>query len=284
VKIPLPLLLLCAIARGGPIECIQAGVEHVYVDLGVYTLMEPLIIPSNVTIFCEPGAVFEAAPGAFLGVHDSLVVMENSTNVAIHNCEFRMRKSDYQQPPYELSEFRHAINLRGASNVSLFSVGVFQSGGDGICIEALVSGPFSEDRKPSKNVTIERLTAKGNYRTGLAVVSADGLTVRDSLFEGTKGTSTNAGVNCEPSHGGDQLKDILFERCTARENGGSAFRVNMDRQNQNSKPVSVEFRDCIAERVPIGHSIIMLNEWGYNLNSVKPKGRICWDASCQTNP
>lgn len=268
-----------------PAEQIVAGQPFVHVRLGVYTLTEPLRIPSAVTVLCEPGTVFEAAEGAFTGIHDSLVIMENSTNVTILNCEFKGRKETYtEENGYPVSEFRHAIELAGVTNVRLTDVGATNSGGDGVFVGPFVSGLFTEDRKPSRNVTIERLTSRGNLRTGLAVISAEGLTVRDSTFELTKGTATEAGANCEPSHGGDVLKDILFERCTARGNAGSAFRVNMDRQTKFSKPISVTFRDCVGEEVHNGHSLIMVNEFEPPMNPVKPLGFIRWDGSTWSNP
>ena len=284
-KICLTALGLLSSARAGPIECIKAGVEFVFVDLGTYTLTETLDVPSGVTIYCQPGAVFEAAPGAFKGIHDSLVRLKGSQNVSIFNCTFRMRKSEYVPPDYpDYSEWRHAIELLGVTNVHLSSVRVEDAGGDGVYAGPMVTGMFTEDRQPCRQVTIERLTASDNYRTGVAITSCIDCKITDSVFENTKGTSTQSGVDLEPDHGGDRLVNVVFERCTARNNAGSAYTVQMIKQNQNSKPVSVTFKDCSWSGVPVNHYGIRVMEFGSNQSAVKPIGTVFWDLSRWSNP
>ena len=278
-------LCLCASAAvAGPVECIKAGVEFVYVDFGVYQLTETLSIPSNVTIYCAPGAVFEAAPGAFKGIHDVLIELKGTKN-AIHHCTFRMRRDEYTEANgYPPSEWRHTISLAGASDIYLGQIHADASGGDGVFIGPLVTGSYSEDRKPCQRITIDHLTAAGNYRTGVAITSCVDCAISDSVFSDTKGVSTSAGLLIEPDHGGDRAANISVKRSTSRNNAGSAFRVNLNKQNQNSQAVSITFTDCKGEMVPRGHELMQVDEFNWNLNAVKPKGFIRWDRSSWENP
>ena len=276
--------LLCMTAQADPIACIKAGVEHVFVDTGEYVLTETLSIPSNVTIYCGPNVTFIAAPGAFKGVNDSLIELKGTQN-AIHNCSFKMLRETYTlENGYPRSEYRHCLHLVGASNVKLFNVTTEDCGGDGLAIDPKVNGQFSEDRVPSQNIETNRLTTTRSYRTGVSVTSCINCKLSDCLFADTKGTSTNSGLLVEPSHGGDRAAGIVVERSVARNNAGSAFRVNLNRQNQNSQAVSITFTDCKGEMVPRGHELMQVDEFNWNLNAVKPKGFIRWDRSSWENP
>lgn len=272
-------LLSLSSTQADELDCVRAGVPFVHFRLGVYELSETLSIPSGVTIVCDDGAVFQAKAGCFKGVTDALIEIKGS-NVTIIGCAFSMRKAEYVPPEWPQSEYRHCISLVGASNVRLQDVRVADSGGDGVGIFPLVTGLFTEDRKPCTNITIDRLTATGNYRNGLAIISCVGCTIRDSVFENTRGTAPCAGFILEPDHGGDRAADILVERCTARNNAGSAYFVQMKKQNQNSQPISVMFKDCVGLEIPHGHHLVRVDNFNKNEIPVKPTGKICWNDSC----
>lgn len=275
----LVFVLLTSTAWADPIACIRAGVEHVFVDTGEYVLTETLSIPSNVTIYCAPNVTFIAASGAFKGIHDSLVEIKG-TNNAIQNCSFKMLREMYTEANgYPSSEWRHGLSLVGATNIRLDEIFVIDSGGDGVFIGPRIDGPYSEDRHPSERITIDRLTATGNYRNGLAITSCVNCTVRNSTFENTIGTSPSAGFIIEPDHGGDRAL-VVVERCVSKNNAGSAFFVQMKKQNQNSQPISVTFKDCVGMGIPHGHTLIRVDNFNKNEIPVKPAGKICWNDSC----
>jgi hypothetical protein len=273
------VLLLLALT---PIEQIQAGARYVHVPIGIYELTETLSIPSGQTIVCEPGAEFVAAPGAFTAIEAPMILIRGST-VSIIGCAFRMDRDAYTQPPYPQSEFRHGIQLQGASNVRLLDVTVSLPGGDGVAIDPLVTGSHTEDRFPCQNIQIDRLTVRDAYRNGLSITSCVGCTVRDSVIERTVGVPPQAGLNVEPSHGGDRASGILIERLVSSGHGGSAYFVNMDRQTAASKPVSVEFKDCTSEAIANGHDLIRVVEYCSN-NTNKPPGQVVWDSTVWKQP
>ena len=81
-------------------------------------LSEPLLVGSGSTILLENGAEIVAAPGKFQGRKDALVQVLGATNVTIRDKgTFRMLKDDYYKPPYEASEHRHCLAIRGSADV-----------------------------------------------------------------------------------------------------------------------------------------------------------------------
>ena len=70
-----------------------------------------------------------------------------------------------------------------------------------------------------RRVVVRGVTAENNRRTGLAIVSADDVTVEDSTFTGSHGQSPEAGVNCEPGPGAS-VRHLRFRRSTFRGNAG----------------------------------------------------------------
>lgn len=273
----LSLLLAVLVAQAsGPIEEIKAGARYVHVPLGAYVLTETLQISSGQTIVCESGATFQAAPGAFTPVHTALIDLTATANTTIIGCRFSMPPEAFAGG--EPSEWRHVVQLVEAKRIRLEDVTIEGGGGDGLYIGPLVTCEFSECRHPSEDVTIERLTVTGAYRNGLSVISAINLTVRDSVFELTKGTAPQAGVDIEPDHGGDRLENVKFERCTARENGGSAYKVNLEKLNAASKSVSVTFTDCIGQRIPLEHELIEVMRFNFN-RADKPPGFMRFDGT-----
>lgn len=270
-------ILALFLQASGPIDQIKAGQQVTRLTVGTYTLTEPLKIPSFTTILCDPGATFEAAPDSFPGHNDVLIDLTNSANVTIIGCTFK------GPPPMPEAEGRHAIWMRGSWNIRLIDVTVEGSGGDGCAIDPFVDGMFTEDRYPSHDIQIDRMKSTSNYRTGLSISSCVNCTVRDSEFNDTKGRSTNSGFLVEPNHGGDKASGILVERCKASNNAGSAFRVNMDRQNQVSKPIDITFKDCTGEKIPLSWQLIQVDEYGSNQGLSKPLGLIKWDSSTWEN-
>ena len=95
--------------------------------------VKPLKIPSNSRIVVDAGATVQAAPGYKL--FDRLLSIVNVRNVTIKGTPgksvFRMLK-----PEYTSSEYRHCVDIEGASNVRITGIAANDSGGDGLYIGA----------------------------------------------------------------------------------------------------------------------------------------------------
>lgn len=251
MRIAALLLCLCSCVHAGPIESVKAGMPLVHFPLGVYTLTEPLKIPSNVIIVCEPGTIIEAAKGAFLGEHDVLIFMDLTTKSEIHGCTFRMNKADYgtygtPKPPYVPSEHRHAISMLGAKRIKLDNVRCELSGGDGIYIGA--HGPSSA-RMLSEDINITNCVMDQNLRQGMSVIGVKNLVVEDCTFSGTKGASPQAGLDCENEY--RTWITATFRRCHSTGNRGAAYVVSLGKANPDDQPCRIAFEDCTYASLPI---------------------------------
>lgn len=246
------LLMLVAVARGQSID-LQAELlksnpltRLVLVPAGMHSLSQSLIVPSNISVVCTADTVILAAPGAFKDAGDvpaaSLVVLSQVENVQFFGCSFRMQGSAYYRDPangYEKSEFRHSVRVTGSKNITFSDCRFELSGGDGLYVgpEVLPTG-----RIPCVNVRAQRCKFSTNHRQGLSVV-AGSATVEDSLFNGTQGTSPQAGFDAEPATVLDFV-DVTVRRSHSEKNRGPAWMIGLFASNPNSPPSRILLEDC----------------------------------------
>jgi nitrous oxidase accessory protein NosD len=125
-----------------------------------------------------------------------------------------------------------------------WGVGLLASDAEDLRIEKTVFRDFFFDgilltgNAGCKRVTVLGVTAENNRRTGLAIVSADGVTVEDSTFTGSHGQSPEAGLNCEPGPGAS-VHRLTFRRSTFMGNAGVGLYVQIGR-GVMTEEVSVE--------------------------------------------
>jgi hypothetical protein len=241
------------------IDCGAATVTVPYT--GEPWIVEPIRLRSDLRLVLEPGVVIEAQAGAFLDPHDSLFAAKNVLNVTIvgYGATLRMRKDDYTSPPYEPGEWRHGINLQGATNVVVRGLTIQQTGGDAIYI-----GPtWDDERTPCRDVSISDCILDQNYRQGISIVSGVGVRIENCRITRTAGKSPQAGIDLEPSHPMDKLTNILVRNCVAEGNAGSGFMANLSRLGAESDPVSARLEGCLVrDSVASGIRAILGKDYG----------------------
>jgi len=222
-------------------NAIWSGAKTVVIpDVGLDWVVRPLFLVSNQEVILEPNVVLAAKPGAFHNTGDCLLTADSITNAILrgYGATLSMRKTDYLSTGYALSEYRHALNLKGVLGMQVLGLTFENSGGDGIFIGA----SDAPRGLPCRNLTIRDCTCNDNFRQGMSVTSADNLTVDHCSFYGT--IEMPAGVDVEPSAWTDHLTNIEFTNCTAFGNAGSGFMVNLSKLTPMSQPVSVRFSGC----------------------------------------
>ena len=100
-----------------------------------------------------------------------------------------MNKADYLDPKnnYAFSEWRHAVSILSAQNVTVRDLAILSSGGDGI----YVNGP--------KGVLLENLVLRDHNRQGMSPISVTDMTVRRCSFNDTHGAPPQCGIDMEPN-------------------------------------------------------------------------------------
>ena len=228
----------------------------------------PLQGRSNQEIVFEPGAEIVAKKGAFREKRDCLLRLDGVTNVTIRGgagSALRMWRDDYAKPPYVRSEWRHALAIRNAKNVKVVGMTFAESGGDGV----VVSGT-------SEGIELLDCVMTRNFRQGLSVISCHDLWVENCLFEKTKGTNPESGVDLEPDSPQDRLTSCMFRNCRSVGNAGNAFCIAPVMLNAASAPIGIRFENCVSENDGTGVQVALFRRD----NSAYPTGRVVF-AGCE---
>ena len=228
--------LQAAIDSGAPVVVVPAAPSPWVVG--------PLRLRSNLELVLEEGAVIEARAGAFLGRAENLLKGDGVENVTIrgYGATLRMRKADYTGPPYEKSQWRHAISLVSARRVRILGLRIESSGGDGIYLGSSrdrTLPPYCED------VHIKDVTLLDHHRQGISVISARRLLIEDTIMANTRGTAPRAGIDFEPNQPHEELTDCVLRRCTLVDNAGAGLQVFLRKLDETSLPVSISVEDCV---------------------------------------
>jgi len=259
-------------------EMLDENSSVIHVPYGEYVLDVPLYVHSNTTVRFAPGTRVLAAPGAFQGIEDSMIVIAGVSNVVIeaYDCTFKMRKLDYRNlDQYSPSEWRHVVSIRGSRNISIFGGRYESSGGDGIYIGPLVQGTL---RTSCNSINILGVTCHDNWRQGISVLAATNSVIADSIFSGTVGTSPQAGIDVEPEPG-DSV-DLVVRNCISKSNRGPAFMVNLARVSP-ARYIRISFEDCVPIGVPRDQlefkTIGVFDEWGRFEDNLPTGTYLAWN-------
>jgi len=77
----------------------------------------------------------------------------------------------------------------------------------------------------ANNVAFCSVVAIHNRRQGLSIIAAKHLLVTDSVFRDTRGTRPMAGIDIEPDHPDQQVKDVLIEHSKFIDNAGGGIAI-----------------------------------------------------------
>jgi hypothetical protein len=239
---------------------INSGAKEVVIPyMGKPWITKPLFLASNQRIIFEPGVVVMAKQGEFHGTHDCLISGDrvNKATLRGYGATLRMRKADYMGDGYEPGEWRHALSLTGARDCTILGLTMQDSGGDGIYLGSVLTGP---NRIPCQDIDITDCLCDGNHRQGMSVISARELYVGNSVFRGTKGTPPQTGIDLEPNHHDDVLQDVVISKCIAEDNYGGGFQIYFGRLNSASQDVSVRINNCLARGASHGVLAILTGD------------------------
>ncbi|MCX6620546.1 MAG: right-handed parallel beta-helix repeat-containing protein [Acidobacteria bacterium] len=213
---------------------------------GAPWVVRPMTLRGDLELILAPGVLLLAKKGEFRGGGDSMFSANGVSNLTIrgYGATLRMRKKDYQNPPYTKAEWRMGIAVRGCRNVLIEGVRVESSGGDGFYVDG--GGGLSY----SDHVTIRNCVSHDNHRQGLSVISAQNLLVENCTFSGTRGTAPEAGIDLEPDTESQRLVNCVIRNCLFENNHGHAILVYMKPFSAKTEPVSIRFENCHSRMTP----------------------------------
>lgn len=224
---------------------LNCAAERVVVDKmkGPWIVARTVNLPSDKEIVFEPGVVVEAKRGKFRGKGECLFLAKGRQNLTLRgeDATFRMHKSDYHKPPYELAEWRHALSIRGCERVTVEGLTLAQSGGDGIYLGV------GSNNATNRNITIRNVVCDGNNRQGISVITAENLLIDNCAFLNTRGTAPEAGIDFEPNHPDERLVNCVLRDCRSENNAGHAYHIYLGNMHAESPTISLRFEDCTSE-------------------------------------
>lgn len=221
-------------------------------DMGSPWIVDEVKLRGDLEIVFEPGVVVQAKRGAFKGRNASLFTAVRAKNLILRGpgATLRMWRDDYDDPKqYDKAEWRHVIDLKSCENVQILGLTLAESGGDGIYLGVSGGGP-------NINVLIQDVVCDRNYRQGISVISARGLTIERCVLKNTAGTAPMAGIDFEPNHPREEITDCVMRDCLVENNAGGGYQFYLRPLDSTSKPVSVRLERCrsIGDRVGFGIS------------------------------
>lgn len=231
---------------------IQSRVPRLIVDdTGSPWITDKISLVGDQEIFFEPGVEVLAKKGAFLGTSDSLFSLVSITNVTLRGpgATLRMRRSDYDAPPYKKAEWRHVLNIRSCVNVKIIGLTLAESGGDGIYLGCAKKGA------PNVGIHIKDILCDRNYRQGISVISAENLLIANTVMRLTAGTPPAAGIDFEPNHESERLKNCVMRDCVTVSNQGDGFDFYLPNLKGASEPVSIHLENCVSANDRFGVNI-----------------------------
>lgn len=227
-------------------NAVDSGATEVVIPyIGRPWVVEPIRLRNNVTLRFEPGVVLLAKEGSFLGKHDSMLVLHEVDNVHIsgYGATLRMRRDDYRGDRYEKGEWRHGVDMKGSSRITVEGLTIEESGGDGVYV-----GPTWDNRRVHcRNIKVVNCVMKKNYRQGMSIISGENVLVENCVFRDTGGTNPQAGLDIEPGSHRDKIVNIHVKNCRSINNVGSGFLLPLVRSDKRSSPVSVLIENCLAD-------------------------------------
>jgi len=206
------------------------------IPAGSYNI-NPLSFPSNSKVLLDAGVTVTANGG--YGTGDKMLNIK-SQNVTIAGAGassviFQMRKSEYAaEHSSDGSEYRHCLDIEGASNVTISGISCNRSGGDGLYI-----GAAGAEGPPSQNITITDSIFDQNFRQGFSLISGQHVFIYRCHFTNTSGTNPEAGIDIEPNNSHNAAADVHIEDSVTSGNNGPGVKVALWLMTGASPSVSV---------------------------------------------
>ena len=89
-----------------------------------------------------------------------------------------------------------------------------------------------------------------NHRQGLSIVTVDGLLVENSEFSETRGTAPEAGIDFEPNHPWEPIRNAVVRNCLFRNNKAYGLLIELNLHGRETEDVSIRVENCTAQGNP----------------------------------
>ena len=224
-------------------RAIASGAEKVIIDnVGKEWLSGPLVLRSNLELVLEKGVTLRAKSELFKERVIYFIAVRDVENVTIRGekgAKICMNKADFMDmSKYVQSEWRHAVSINGAHNVTVCDLTIDGSGGNGIAINS------SHKRHVNTNITIKNIVSINHHRLAIGIGSVDGLLIENCTGIATVGTPPQAGIDFEPNWPDEKFSNIVVRNCVFTGNAAMGFMFVLGNLNATTPPISALVENC----------------------------------------
>ncbi|HEX7103951.1 MAG TPA: hypothetical protein VF201_15005, partial [Nitrolancea sp.] len=208
---------------------LSVGGQALFIRRGDYVIHSAKEIPSNTTIYLEPGTIIR--DGGVLP-EEGFIRLEDVENVHIigYGAKLLMDRNDYTT-----GEQRHGLQIRGScTNICVEGLESSNMGGDGFFVGT------NNGAKVPTNVRILNCKADNNRRQGMSITCARDLLVFGGSFTRTSGTLPQSGIDIEPDSPTYPLERIRLVNVHTGGNADAGILIYLDPIDSTSNPVSID--------------------------------------------
>ena len=76
------------------------------------------------------------------------------------------------------------------------------------------------------------------------MISAENLLIENTVMRDTAGTPPAAGIDFEPNHAGERLKNCVMRNCLTENNHGDGYEFYLPNLTAASEPVAIRLENC----------------------------------------
>lgn len=219
------------------------GGGTVFFPKGVYLIdaVKSIQLKNNISLHFEDGTVLEALPNKeeayeILQIHDVRNISVIGKVKIIGERNKHLGKT---------GEWGMGISIKGSEEVRVINPIIQDCWGDGIYVGS------SETKNYSKNVTIENPVLINNRRQGISLISAIKLSIKNPVIINTNGTPPSSGIDLEPNHPSEFMKDIkIINPSTEKNEGyGILFALGILQNSKNEVKIEINTTKNINDNI-----------------------------------
>lgn len=204
---------------------VQSVLDNPYAPFSYY--LDGSVKVRSGVIFDLNGSTIQCLPNSSKAYN--ILYCGQSKNVTIRNGKIVGDKDEHTS---DEGEWGYGVAVMGTHDFLIENLIIENCWGDGICMDcsAIYLGESEEDaehlrNRHNLNGVVKNIISRYNRRQGMSICGSIGLRVENCSFEGIEGIAPECGVDVEPGHANNIVKDLVFVNCTFANNAATGLII-----------------------------------------------------------
>jgi len=224
-----------------------------------------LDIPNNTLVVFNLNSQIKLSPSD--KTNYQVLRMHNKSNVTVYSPKIIGDRYEHLNTK---GEWGMGISIVSSSNISIYNANITNCWGDGIYLG-------QRNGKTNENIKIEHALIDNNRRNGISVISVDGLEMSNVIISNTNGTSPESGLDFEPNHNSEFLKNINVNNLYTfnnKTNGVVVYLARLRGSVQKDVSITINNHTDRYSRISLGYSSVVIQNKNDKQIDVPLKGFI----------